>query len=222
MKGVFGRNEERGAEKASEERQAAPDHRTPEGLRQIRTLAERALDMLDRIRALPDREAPKRAVERVEAPSAAQRVIEEGQRAREARTSAREAAEGREAAQRAREAALGIVRPERDPFAHYRARSGDDYSLTNNRKEHLEVIRLLKENTTDAQYDRFRRGDLTAIEHITDDPVFSRQLLMDVELNNRSTGFRMADDLERVMSDNRDFLKERLGMDNDHDHQNER
>lgn len=222
VKGVFGRNGERGAEKASEERQAAPDHRTPEGLRQIRTLAERALDMLDRIRALPDREAPKRAVERVEAPSAAQRVIEEGQRAREARTSAREAAEGREAAQRAREAALGIVRPERDPFAHYRARSGDDYSLTNNRKEHLEVIRLLKENTTDAQYDRFRRGDLTAIEHITDDPVFSRQLLMDVELNNRSTGFRMADDLERVMSDNRDFLKERLGMDNDHDHQNER
>lgn len=222
VKGVFGRNEERGAEKASEERQAAPDHRTPEGLRQIRTLAERALDMLDRIRALPDREAPKRAVERVEAPSAAQRVIEEAQRAREARTSAREAAEGREAAQRAREAALGIVRPERDPFAHYRARSGDDYSLTNNRKEHLEVIRLLKENTTDAQYDRFRRGDLTAIEHITDDPVFSRQLLMDVELNNRSTGFRMADDLERVMSDNRDFLKERLGMDNDHDHQNER
>ena len=60
VKGVFGRNEKREAEKTGVERQATPDHRTPESLKQIRTLTERALDMLDRIRALPDREAPER------------------------------------------------------------------------------------------------------------------------------------------------------------------
>lgn len=222
VKGVFGRNGERGAEKAGEERQAAPDHRTPESLRQIRTLAERALDMLDRIRTLPDRKVPERAVERVETPSEAQRVIDEAQRAREARISAREAQEAAEVRERAREAALGIVRPSVDPFAHYRARSGDDYSLTNNREEHLEVVQLLKENTTDAQYDRFRRGDLTAIDHITDDPVFGRQLLADAVLNHRSMGFRISDETERLLSDHRDFLKDTFETDRGHGHENQR
>jgi len=208
VKGIFGRNEERRTEKTGEERQTTPDHRSPESLRQIRTLAERALDMLDRIRALPDREAPERAVERVETPSGAQRVIEEAQRAREARVSAREVTEG----------TSGTM----DPFVHYRARSGDDYLLTKNAEEHREVIRLLKENATDAQYDRFRRGDLTAIDHITDDPVFSRQLLMQAEMNNRSTGFRMADDLERLMADNRDFLKDTFETDRDRGYETDR
>jgi hypothetical protein len=212
VKGFFGRRDERRTEKAIEERQPAPDHRTPESLRQIRALTERAIDMLDRIRALPDREAPERAVERPEAPSEAQRIIQEAQRAREARVSAREAAEG----------LSGAMRPEGDPFARYRAQSGDGYLLTNSAEEHQEVIRLLKENTADAQYDRFRRGDLTAIGHITDDPVFSRQLLVQAEMNNRSTGFRMADDLERVMSDNRDFLKGVFETERDRGYDHER
>lgn len=219
---LFGRNNEQELAKAGEERQAAPDHRTQEGLRQIRALSERALDMLDRIRALPDRAAPERAVERVEAPSAAQRVLDEAQRAREARTSAREAQEAREEVQRVRDAVLGIVRPQRDPFEHYRARSGDDYLLTNNREEHLEVVQLLKENTTAAQYDRFRRGDLTAIDHITDDPVFGRQLLYQAEMNNRSTGFQMSDETERLLSDSRDFLKDTFETDRDRGYENER
>lgn len=222
VKGFFGRSDERETPKASEERQETPDHRTQESLRQIRTLAERALDMLDRIRALPNREAPERAVERVEAPSATQRILDEAQRAREARTRAREAQEAAEARERARDAALGTVRPERDPFEHYRARSGDDYLLTNNAEEHQEVIRLLKENTTDAQYDRFRRGDLTAINHITDDPVFGRQLLMQAEMNNRATGFQMSWETERLLSDHRDFLKDTFETDRDRGYENER
>lgn len=222
VKGFFGRNDEQEPAKADEERQAAPDHRTPESLRQIRTLTERALDMLDRIKALPDRRAPERPVERREAPSAAQRVLEGAQSAREARRSAREAQEAREEVQRVRDALLGTSRPQRDPFEHYRARSGDDYLLTNNADKHQEVIRLLKEHTTDAQYDRFRRGDLTAINHITDDPVFGRQLLVQAEMNNRSTGFQMSRETERLLSDSRDFLKDTFETDRDLGYDHER
>lgn len=226
VKGFFGRNEGRSAEKTGEERQTTPDHRTPEGLRQIRTLVERTLDLFDRIGSLPDRErpreAPERPTERVEPPSATQRILDEVQRAREAREWVREALEAAEARGRARDAALGIVRPERDPFEHYRARSRDDILLTDSRQEHLEVVWLLKENTTDEQYDRFRRGDLTAIDHITDDPVFSRQLLMQAEMNNRSTGFEMSDETERLMEKNSDALERTFEADRDRDYGHER
>lgn len=234
-KNFFGRNSERSTGRQQSagaaaiplqkgpEPQAAADGRTPEGLKQIRALAGRALDMLDRINALPDREvrprgwaleaveAPERAVEvqrAVEPPSVTRGIIEAAQRAREA-------------AQRAREATAGTERPEQDPFAKYRARSRDDYLLANSPEEYQEVIRLLRENTTDAQYDRFRRGDLSAIDHITSDPVFSRQLLMQAELNNRSTGFRMANDLERLLSDNAEFLEKtfKTGRDRGYDYE---
>lgn len=112
--------------------------------------------------------------------------------------------------------------PEVDRFAELKARSSDDYMLTNSAEEHQEVIRLLKENTTDAQYDRFRRGDLTAIDHISDDKVFSRQLLMQAEMNNRSTGFEMSDETERLMTDSRDFLKDTFETDRDRGYENER
>ncbi|MCZ4354792.1 MULTISPECIES: relaxase/mobilization nuclease domain-containing protein [Roseobacteraceae] len=111
---------------------------------------------------------------------------------------------------------------ELDRFADLKARSGDDYMLTNSAEEHQEVIRLLKENTTDAQYDRFRRGDLSAIDHITDDKVFSRQLLMQAEMNNRSTGFEMSDETERLMSDSRDYLKDTFEADRNNPYENER
>jgi len=112
------------------------------------------------------------------------------------------------------------VADDRDPFADYRLRS-DSYEIASSAEEHQEVIRLLHENTTDAQYDSFRRGDLTAIDHITSDEVFSRQLLMEVELNNRAIGFEMSSEVENLMSDSRDFLKETLGEDRERGYENE-
>jgi hypothetical protein len=46
--------------------------------------------------------------------------------------------------------------------------------------------------------------------------------LMLAELDNRSTGFRMGHDLERLMSDNRDFLAKTFETDRDRDHGYER
>ena len=238
-KNFFGRNSERSTDRPQPagaaaippqralEPRAAADGRTPEGLKQIKALAGRTLDMLDGINALPDREdrprertrdageAPERPVEApkaVEALSGARAIIAAVQRDREAAQRTRDA----------REAAAGPERPVQDPFAKYRAQSQDDYLVTKSADEHQEVIRLLRENTTDAQYDLFRRGDLSAIAHITSDPVFSRQLLLQAELNNRSTGFRMGHDLERLMSDNRDFLAKTFETDRDRDYGYER
>jgi len=238
-KNLFGRNRENSTDrphpagaaaippKRTPEPQAAADGRTPEGLKQIKALASRTLDMLDGINDLPNRqdrpreqrrdagEAPERPVEALraaEAPSGARAIIEAVQRDREAAQRERDA----------REAAAGPERPAQDPFAKYKAQSRDDYLVTKSADEHQEVIRLLRENTTDAQYDRFRRGDLGAIAHITSDPVFSRQLLLQAELNNRSTGFQMGHDLERLMSDNRDFLAKTFETDRDRDRGYER
>lgn len=238
-KNLFGRGDERRMDRPQSagapaiplqkgpEPQAASKGRTSEDLEQIKALTGRVLDMLDRINALPERqdrprgrapeavEAPERPVEApraVEAPSGARAIIEAAQRAREAAQRAREA----------REATAGTERPEQDPFARYRAKSGDGYMLTDTAEEYQEVIYLLKTTTTDTQYDRFRRGDLSAIAHITSDPVFSRQLLMLAELDNRSTGFRMGHDLERLMSDNRDFLEKTFETDHDRDYGYER
>lgn len=158
-------------------------------MKQIRALAGGTLDMLDGINALPNRQdRPKeRMREAVEASRAVEALLMV-QRIIKAELRAREAAER---AGEAREATAGPERPAQDPFARYRAQSRDDYLLTKSAEEYQEVIYLLKTNTTDAQYDRFRRGDLSAIGHITSEPVFSRQLLMLAKLDNRSTGFRM-------------------------------
>lgn len=99
----------------------------------------------------------------------------------------------------------------------WKARSAADYSLTSTAEDHQEVVQLLKQNTTEAQYSRFRQGDFVAIDHITDDPVFARQLLMEVELNNRTTGYEMSPVTETRMSDSRDFLKSHFGTDRDHE-----
>lgn len=237
-KNLFGRNSERSTDRpqsagsAAIPRQKGPepqaaDGRTPEGLKQIRALAGRTLDMLDGINALPDRqdrpkERMREAVEAPERPVEASRAVEAllmVQRIIKAELRAREAAER---AGEAREATAVPERPAQDPFARYRAQSRDDYLLTKSAEEYQEVIYLLKTNTTDVQYDRFRRGDLSAIAHITTEPVFSRQLLMLAELDNRSTGFRMERDLERLMSDNRDFLAKTFETDRDRDHGYER
>jgi hypothetical protein len=238
-KNFFGRNSERSTDRPqpagaaaippqrAPEPQAAADGRTPEGLKQIRALAGRTLDMLDGINALPNRqdrpkERMREAVEAPERPVEASRAVEAllmVQRIIKAELRAREAAER---AGEAREATVVPERPAQDPFARYRAQSRDDYLLTKSAEEYQEVIYLLKTNTTDVQYDRFRRGDLSAIAHITTEPVFSRQLLMLAELDNRSTGFRMERDLERLMSDNRDFLAKTFETDRDRGYEHER
>ncbi|MFP7675778.1 MobV family relaxase [Marivita sp. S0852] len=107
-------------------------------------------------------------------------------------------------------------------LARWEARSPDDYLLTNTAEEHLEVIALLREATTQAQYNRFRQGDLTSIDHITTDPVFSRQLLMQAEMYNRGNRYEMSQETERRMEDSRDMLKEHFGLDRGDEYVNER
>lgn len=108
-------------------------------------------------------------------------------------------------------------------LARWEARSADDYLLTDTAEEHLEVIALLGEATTHAQYNRFRQGDLTSIDHITTDhPVFSRQLLMQAEIHNRGNRYEMSPEIERRMEDSRDMLKENFGLDRGDEYENER
>lgn len=107
-------------------------------------------------------------------------------------------------------------------LARWEARSPDDYLLTNTADEHLEVIALLRDATTQAQYNRFRQGDLTSIDHITTDPVFARQLLMQAEMHNRGNGYEMSWETERRMKDSRDMLKEHFGLDRGNEYENER
>ncbi len=107
-------------------------------------------------------------------------------------------------------------------LAHWEVRSAAGYSLTKTAADHHEVMRLLKENTTDAQYNRFRTGDLSAIEHITRDPVFSRQLLVEVEASNRATGFDLTQEQEDCMTAARDHLKGVFAEEFDQDRDYER
>jgi hypothetical protein len=103
-----------------------------------------------------------------------------------------------------------------DPFAKWADRSSDRYSLTKTAADHQEVMHLLRENTTDAQFNRFRTGDLSGIEHITTDPVFSRQLLAEVEGHNRANGFDLTREQELRMPESRDSLKAEFEDDRDH------
>jgi type IV secretion system T-DNA border endonuclease VirD2 len=117
-------------------------------------------------------------------------------------------------------AAPGNAKP--DPFAEWAARSPGEYSITKTAADHQEVLKLLKENTTDAQYSKFRQGDLSGIEHITTDPVFARQLLAEVDSENKSKGYELTRTQELGMADSRDFVRNAIEDDNDRDHGHER
>ncbi|MGJ8690824.1 MAG: hypothetical protein ACSHXZ_15055, partial [Gammaproteobacteria bacterium] len=126
----------------------------------------------------------------------------------------------REEAKREREAderAAGLER-----LAQWEARSPDRYSLSKTGAEHREILRLIKESTSEAQYSRFRTGDLSAIDHITNNPVFSRQLLAEVESHDRAKGFELSREEEDRMRDARDYLKSNFKAEfergNDHEH----
>lgn len=108
-----------------------------------------------------------------------------------------------------------------DGFDKWAERSPDRYSLTRTADDHQEVIRLLRDNTTTEEMERFRNGDLTAINHITTDPVFSRQLLAEQIDEDRADGRRIPDDLERELRENRDVLQEHFKADFERDREAE-
>jgi hypothetical protein len=111
---------------------------------------------------------------------------------------------------------------EKDAFAELRERSSEAYSLTRTGAECQEVMSLLRENTSDAQFTRLRQGDLSAIEHITKDPVFSRQLLAEVELENQDKGYQLTREQEERMTESREFLANAFASERDNDYENER
>jgi type IV secretion system T-DNA border endonuclease VirD2 len=109
-----------------------------------------------------------------------------------------------------------------DPFAKWKERSPDRYSLTKTGADCDAVMDLIRENTTAAQFTRLRQGDLSAIEHITKDPVFSRQLLAEVELENQDVGYQLTREQENRMTESREFLTKAFASERDNDYENER
>jgi len=104
-------------------------------------------------------------------------------------------------------------------FDRWAERSGDDYNLAKDAVDHQEIVRLVQENTTDAQYERFRNGDLNAIEHITTDPVFARQLVSEVANHERANGTDFDRDTEQAIKDHQQYLSEHFGLDREHGHE---
>jgi type IV secretion system T-DNA border endonuclease VirD2 len=94
-----------------------------------------------------------------------------------------------------------------DPFAQYRARGVDSRTISVDRHDHLEVINLLKEQTTQDQYDRLRQGDLSAISHITTNTHFARQLALEVDLEETGRGDKLSLENQRVMEEHRENVK---------------
>lgn len=107
-------------------------------------------------------------------------------------------------------------------LAAWEDRSADAYSLTVGFDEHQDIIRLLKQNMTNQQYNRFREGDLSAIEHVTDNKVFARQLMAEVEVNDRAHGYEITAEAELRMIENREVLAANFETDHDRDRGNER
>lgn len=104
-------------------------------------------------------------------------------------------------------------------FDRWAERSGDNYELAADAHDHQEIVRLVQENTTDAQYERFRNGDLNAIEHITTDPVFARQLVSEVANHERANGTDFDRDSEQAIKDHQQYLNEHFGLDRDREHE---
>jgi len=94
-----------------------------------------------------------------------------------------------------------------DPFSQYRERGQDNRNISVDRKEHLEIINLLKERTTQDQYDRLRQGDLSAISHITTNTHFARQLALEVDLEETGRGDKLSLENQRVMDEHRQSVK---------------
>ena len=81
---------------------------------------------------------------------------------------------------------------------------------------------MLREATTNEQYDRFRQGDLQAISHITDKPLFAAQLLGIVEYDNFAKGYETSGETKNLMDDARNLVRSHFPDDRERDYENER
>lgn len=104
----------------------------------------------------------------------------------------------------------------------WEARSLDQYDLADTTEGTREVLGLLREATTDAQYDRFRNGDMRAISHITNKPLFAAQLLKIVEYDNFAQGYETSNETKNRMSDARDLVRSHFPDDRERGYENER
>ena len=104
----------------------------------------------------------------------------------------------------------------------WEARSPERYDLADTSEGTREVLGLLREATTDAQYDRFRQGDVRAISHITDKPLFAAQLLGIVEYDNFAKGYETSGETKNLMSDACDLVRSHFPDDRERDYENER
>lgn len=104
----------------------------------------------------------------------------------------------------------------------WEARSPDRYDLAETPEENREVLELLQEATTGEQYDRFRQGDLQAISHITDKPIFTAQLLKIVEYDNFAKGYETSGETKNIMSDARDLVRSHFPDDRERGYENDR
>jgi|GEM_PF-3065408 len=111
---------------------------------------------------------------------------------------------------------------ERETFDHWAEKSAKDYSLADDAYDHQEIVRLVQANTTNDQYQRFRHGDLSAIEHITTDPVFARQLVSEVDNHERANGSETDRETEQAIRDHQEYLSDHFGLNRDRDNGHER
>ena len=109
-----------------------------------------------------------------------------------------------------------------DRLSAWEVRSPDRYDLAGTPEETREILGLLREATTDAQYERFRNGDMQAIAHITDKPLFAAQLLQIVEYDNFAKGYETSNETKNLMSDAHDLARSYFPDDRVQGYENER
>lgn len=131
-------------------------------------------------------------------------------------------AKERKVSDRAEAAESARVSQAIERLGEWEARSPDQCDLADTAEGTREVLGLLREATTDEQYGRFRNGDLGAISHITDKPLFAAQLLGIVEYNNFAKGYETSNETKNLMSDARDLVQSHFPDDRERDYENER
>ena len=131
-------------------------------------------------------------------------------------------AEKRKISDRAEAAEKARVSHAIERLGTWEARSPDRYDLADTSEGTREVLGLLREATTDAQYEHFRNGDTRAISHITDKPLFAAQLLKIVEYDNFAKGYETSNETKTLMDDARDLVKSHFPDDRERDYENER
>jgi type IV secretion system T-DNA border endonuclease VirD2 len=88
--------------------------------------------------------------------------------------------------------------------------------LTKDISENQELFEALKERLSEAQYDRLRHGDLSAVSEVTNDLTFARQLAVEVDLHENSLGNRLDHAQAGPMQDHRSALQATFAEENTH------